>query len=379
MKFQCRKFDLQSKLQRIQSVTDRGKKDETGASPTSYFSFELIGNTLWLGASCLELQVLTELKVEAEVQGAILVNAEKIINLLKQLPEKMITITQDVEKMFITLKVDRSRYKISGLDRSLFPAITPPNKWDHKISSRFIKSALARCTNLVAGDNSSSMPHLSGALFMLADKQVEMMATDMNQLACVFESFDNDGQFSCIIPKKTMQELGVVLDDNPEPYIEFTGTDKAAYFRVGNFIYCSRVLFGRMPNYKPLVEGRIKACKKVFRIPRAGFLAALRRSVLFAEKKEASRIFLAFLPSTSELNIRSANTKGDASTEFIPIQTEEKENLEMEASANMFINYLSSVDDETIDLYVDNPEETIVLRSQDSHNLIFLVSPLKKA
>lgn len=373
MNFTCRKYDLQSKLAKIESVVTKDKKEAD--APTAYFMFDLVGKTLWISASCLELKVLTEMRVDTDDQGCLLVDAKKITELLKALPDKMIQVKANYEKMNISITVDRSKYVIRGLDRTLFPAVEMPPLWEHKISSRFMKQALARCTSLVSGE-SSSIPHLSGALFSLENRKLEMMSTDDNQLAVVTDAVENDGKFYVIIPKKTLVELGTALSECSDPYIEFTGNDKSAFFRVGNSIYISRVLYGRMPNYPVLINNRLKLNQRNFKIHRANLLASLKRCIIFNEKDTGNRVFFDF--TSDELNVRTANSHGDAASEFVQVRTEEKSGCSIQANGQYFINYLTAVEDEFIDLLMETAENPLIFRSEGSREFIFLISPLKQ-
>ena len=237
-------------------------------------------NGIKLTATDLELCISSFIPATVEIEGAITVPAKKFFDIIRYLPDNVNIDISKKKSNFITIKSEKSLFKIVGLPKEEFPDI--PIFEENKnicIEQKKMKEIL----NLTDFAMSKDDPRyfLNGLYFCVTDKEIEVVATDGKRLAVKKENIENIENINekVIIPSKTIQEIKKILLDEGDVIIKFSKNQ--ILFKINDNIIVSKLIEGDYPNYNNVIPRR--SSKKVI-INKEDFLSSARRATIFIDK-----------------------------------------------------------------------------------------------
>jgi DNA polymerase-3 subunit beta len=220
-----------------------------------------------LSATNLEIGVTKQIRGKADKDGEITVDAKILSDYIALLPNEKIDISLDKKE----LKINCQQYNtvIKGQEAQDFPVIPQVDKKiGFNLSVASLKNALGQILFAInPGDNRLE---LTGVLFDIKDKTMNLVATDSFRLAKTELDFSLDfGQINAdglkvIIPFKTMQEISRIINSATD---ELSGdADQLKLFLSDNqamFVYqgttiISRLIEGHYPDYEQVLPINFK-------------------------------------------------------------------------------------------------------------------------
>jgi DNA polymerase III subunit beta len=251
-----------------------------------------------------DLDVTVACSVEAKVKkpGATTVPVKKLFGIVRELNGNEIDIETD-EKNITSIRSGPSFYKIHGLNADEFPPL-PKFKDDKKVSlpQNKFKEMIKKTSFAISTDESRYV--LNGILLSLKDNKMTIVATDGRRLSLVDEELDfpEKSAGDLIIPRKAVDELNRLLQDNGEIQIKF-GENQAS-FEISapdtkpnkenssqggesklSILVITKLIEGNYPNYKQVIPGE---AKERIALVREEFLQALRRAEIMTSEKANS-------------------------------------------------------------------------------------------
>ena len=119
MKFTVSSSDLSTRLQTINKVQNA----KNTLVILDCILFELSNNTLRLTGSDSEITVHSTIDVtDVDGEGVIAINAKKIINAVKEIPDQPITVDVDTRSFAIKITYQNGEYSFTGSDGTDFPS-----------------------------------------------------------------------------------------------------------------------------------------------------------------------------------------------------------------------------------------------------------------
>lgn len=231
----------------------------------------------------LDLSIITGCEAEIKKPGAICVQAKKLFEIIRALPESEIEV-KCTEQDQVLLTCERSKFKLVGLSKENFPEVNsfagPFTSLPASLMNTFINRTVFAITN------EESRYALNGAKFELSELGVRMVATDGHRLSFIekVDKFYEGEKVDVLIPRKTLSEL-TKLSAEANGVLEFGKDDNHLYFKVDKRLLCSRTLSGQFPNYE-LVLPKDKRTPVVFE--NARLFSAIKRVALMADEKSHS-------------------------------------------------------------------------------------------
>ena len=153
MKFRCEREILADAV----AAAGRGATSSTGTSPVlSGVRFDVRGETLTVTGTDLELSVRATVPVGVEAEGAAVVPARLVADIVKALPAGSVEVALGTDQM--TISAQRSEFSVRPLALDDFPALGEPSiepyvlpqmKWRMLCVRWFVQPAtktLARCS-----------------------------------------------------------------------------------------------------------------------------------------------------------------------------------------------------------------------------------------
>src|SRR5262249_3786115 len=147
--------------------------------------------------------------------GAICVQAKKLFEIVRSLPEAEIEIKRG-ENDQVSLICERSRFKMPGLPKDNFPEIKTFDGTFWLFPSELIRTFITR--TIFAITTEESRYSLNGAKLELSGKGIRMVATDGHRLSFIEKQAEfGDSRLDVLIPKKTLTELSRLCAETGEP------------------------------------------------------------------------------------------------------------------------------------------------------------------
>ncbi len=271
---------------------------------------EAVNGELWIKGTDLDVSISTRCDSEIELEGGICIQAKKLFEIVRSLPEAEVEIKRG-ENDQVGLVCERSRFRMPGLPKDNFPEIKEFDGPLASIPSDLIRNFINR--TVFAITNEESRYALNGAKMEFSERGVRMVATDGHRLSFVERQLDIGGiQLDVLIPKKTLTELSKLSAETDDP-IEVGHDDNHLFFRIGKRSLVSRTLSGQFPNYELVLP---KENKNKVVVESARIASAIKRVALMAD--ERSHV-IKFDISDGQINITSQSSEMGEARENFPI------------------------------------------------------------
>src|SRR5258706_1317384 len=309
MQFVVSKQNLQKELGFVQGVVEK----KNTIPVLSNILIESVGeSTIRITGTDLDVTIRCDMDAEEiSVPGAICVQARKLFEIARLLPDGPVSFKKE-DNEWVTVKADRSRFKLVGVARDAFPEVPSSKSAPTKIPADVLKSFIDR--TIFAITQEESRYTLSGAKFILDESGAKMVTTDGHRLAYVAKTnVARNGATEAIdtlIPRKTLAEL-TKLTAGYEGDINLGMDENHIYCEVGPRLLISRMLFGQFPNYDMVIP---KNNDKSVEFDCALLSMAVRRVALMAdERSHAIRFHL----EPNQLVISAQNAEDGEASETV--------------------------------------------------------------
>ena len=300
MEISVSKSDLLKELTATQGVVER----KTTIPILSNFLFEAAGDKLTITATDLDLSLRTSCPAKVKKEGSCTIPARKLYDYVKLLGEGDISIKL-LENHWVQIRSGRSNTKMVGMARANFPALPQfPTESAIQLPAQVLRNLIAK--TIFSISNEESRYTLNGALMVLKQESLIMVATDGHRLAHIEHTNSKlavSGELKILVPKKAMAELSTLLSSTDAPTVDFARDESTLFFRVGGRLLTSRQLTGQFPNYEAVLP---RDNNKAVAVHCDELQAAIQRVAQFAdERSNAIRLRV----EKGEMKISSSNTE----------------------------------------------------------------------
>lgn len=247
---------------------------------------------LILRATDLELEMDSTIPAQVSEEGAIVLPARYLTDLIRHIPFGDIEITTDDSNFTATLRWGKSHYVIHGFQPDQFPYL-PEADGDTTLE---LKQSLLRDVlrqTVFAASHDEARPYLTGVHFVLRGNDLLAEATDGARIAFVRTPVDNRAglELNVIIPTRSLNELGRILSDKDTDTLHLSLKANHAFFDLGGIKVATRLLDGQYPDLMRLVP---QSYPSGVTLAKGNFTDACERAALIATD---SGIKLSFTPS----------------------------------------------------------------------------------
>lgn len=304
-----------------------------------------------------------------EEQGAIVLPARTFGEIIRKLPDDLITLSvDDSGKADITCGM--TEFAIIGTPAEEFPDL-PEVIGDKRLTlpQNVLKSMIRQ--TVFAVSSNENKPIITGCLFDVLSDELKVVAVDGFRLALrkekLLESVAEN--FSFVVPGKTLLEVARVLSDTDLP-VSLSVTRKQILFELENIVLVSRLLEGEFMNYENAIP---KEAKLHITADTRRFTEAVERTALLISERLKSPVRLNFEMDTIRLSC--ATPLGRAQDEF-PVKSE-GETLEMGFNNRFLLDALKNCECEQIKIAINTPLLPMVITPIEGDEFLFLVLPVR--
>ncbi len=308
------KFNVSSKtLYTFASSVSKIISSRNALQILNNFLFELDGDTLTVTASDMENSLVGRLSVtEAEGNGSFCLDARRIVELLKEMPDQGITFDINDQNMEVLITYTNGHYNTVALSGFEYPehrkaAATDTVTFDCS-SEQIIKGIE---NTLFAVSTEEIRPQMMGILWDVKPDSIVFVATDTRKLVKYVDGTIHPAtECSFILPVKGAQVIKNVFAK--EDSVRITVTPVSAIFESATFTFDCRLIKGTFPDYNRVIP---VSNPYVFTADRVSFLNAVRRVAVFGDGGGG---LVKFNFNTSEVILRASdNSLGTSGEERV--------------------------------------------------------------
>ncbi len=314
----------------------------------------------------LDIGVITTIPVKITTPGSITVPAKKFLDIIKELPESVITISVKKNNM-VHIICENSQFKIMGIPKDDFPKLPKFEDKDTIILDQpLLKTMLDMTSFAISRDETRYI--LNGVHIIINKNSIQMVATDGRRLALIEREIELPKNIDkkVIIPAKTVQELHRNLKEEGKVSISF-GSNQIM-FNLGDSLIISRLIEGEFPSYEQVIP---KESKDKVVIDRERFLlAAKRASLLTSQDSQAIKIDVA----KGKMVISKHSPDIGEAREEVDINYGGSA-LSIGFNPSYLIDVLKNLSEQSISFELENPEKPGVIRTKDKY--VYVVLPMQ--
>lgn len=313
----------------------------------------------------MEIGISKTIAAEIEEEGSITIPAKKILDIVRELPEK--TVRLEVSKTnTIQIHSGKSFIKLIGLPKDDFPLF--PNVEDGvgiTLKGALLRECLRLTSFAISADENKYV--LNGMLFRVRDGFLDVVATDGRRLAYIKKKVATDKGFdlSVVIPTKTIRELEK-MEFTEEDDIKLINLKNQVVFRMKDGFIITRLIEGHFPEYEKVIP---KGARISSKIDRRLFLSLLRRANLLTSK-EAQGIKMDFLKGRILVSAKSPNL-GELKEEIEA--THETDGVSIGFNPIFIMDVLRNMEEECIRFDINESDKPGVVRREDQDYLCVIM------
>ena len=317
----------------------------------------------------MEVELISTVPADVSQEGEITVPARKLVDIIKALPDGS-TITFNVSDDKATLSAGRSRFTLSTLPASEFPATDQVETLENiSVAEATLKKMMEKTSFAMA--NQDVRYYLNGLLFDFNGQQLRAIATDGHRLAiCDLESsVDINSDRQLIVPRKGVMELSRMLSGDDDEVILAIGRNHIRLVK-GHTTFTSKLIDGRFPDYKAVIP--VGADKQML-VDKATFIQALQRAAILSnEKYKGVRLEAA----GSTIRIIAHNPQHEEAVEEIEAEFN-FDRLAVGFNVTYLLDALMAIDTEQVSLELKDANSSCLVSAPDSDINRHVVMPLK--
>ena len=328
-------------------------------------------------ATDLEISFRTIIPVKIEEEGSITVNARKLYEIVKELPESVITL-EELENHWIRIPVgQKAEYTIAGLAPDEFPKFRNfPQDKILSVTGNVIKELIDRTIFSVSYDDSTYA--LSGILTEIEKSPepekttVRMVSSDGHRLNLaqkdIHQSFESDEKFSVIVMRKGANELRKLADISDEIFL--SADEKFLYVKTDTDQLIIRLIEGTFPDYTAIIP---KERIRTFLFERKEILSALKRISIVIQDPTFKGIKISISPNM--MKMETLDKKIGQAEEKLKISYA-GEPFDMALNAKYMIDVLQIMKSNLIEMSFNDEDSPILITGEDDKGFIALIMPM---
>ncbi len=319
----------------------------------------------------LEIGIETWIKTDIDEEGAIVLPANNITGIVRELPNEIIDIDIDPKNYRVKIKCKNSEFMINGFNPEEFPSLPEIDKAKEiYIDSGKLLDIIKEVEFSTATEE--TQPALTGALMIIDDNLIKMVSTNTYRLAYSQRTINEkiEKKVNVILPGKTLHELGSLLTEEKEVRIK-VGSNHTL-FEFDNIIIISRLIEGEFPNYEQVMPDEYST---QILVNRDDFQKATKRAAFIA--RQDSNVITLKITDENKLVINTMDSDVGSAHEEIFIKKEGTEQ-NINIDADYLLDVLKVIRDEEINIELIGSLNPLTIKKiNDKEKFIYLIMPVR--
>jgi DNA polymerase-3 subunit beta len=316
-----------------------------------------------------DIEVSIETKIEANIieEGEIVLDSRLFGEIIRKLPNDQVQITE-IGNNTIEILCQKSTVQLIHLNAEEYPSLpTVDEDVVLSISQKNLKNMIKSTIFAISQDD--TRPILTGVLFEIKDKKLNLVALDGYRVAFRSEDIDCENNKEAVIPGKTLNEISKILNDS-ENDVQITFTKNHILFNFGNTKVISRLLEGEFIKYSSIIphEYNLKVIVK-----RESILSCVERASLMAKDGNTN---LVKLDIEGDNMIVTSNSQLGKAREEVNIILQ-GEGLKIAFNSKYLIDVFKIMEEDEIVLEFTSSITPCVVKNKEKDNCTYLLLPVR--
>ncbi len=300
-------------------------------------------------------------------EGAFVVNAKTIYEIVKSLPSDEVKFLLNEEKLEVLS--GKSKFTIFTQSAQDFPEIRiPTDGVVYEMDRAKLAEMIDRVSFSAASDE--NMRNLNGVYFEMENGVFRTVAVDGFRMALAEEKIESQGNLSFLISLKAVKELSRLLSVANEDKIVMRFENRQVAFEVGSTILVCKVVDAEFPNYKRVIPDKFKTRVVVDRNALRG--AVKRASIVTRAGTEAVK----FTTDSDSLKISSRSAGLGEAEETLEVQME-GESMVLAFNPSFVLDALNHTSEEKVQLNFVDENKPLMIDTPDLEGYFFIVMPVR--
>ena len=340
----------------------------------SGIKFELNRERLVITASDNDITIQTVINksddLVIESTGNIVIKGKYILDIIRKLDAEFINI-EIIDDHKIMIFTENSEFNLNGIDAREYPDI------DLDLSPDFISMSISSFKSMITQTNyacslDEARVVLTGVNIKINDDNLECSATDSYRLALkkhkLTKSVNNSADI--IIPSKNLSELLKLLTSSDDESIEMHLFSNKVIFKFNNILFQSRLINGTYPNTKNLIPSESLFDLK---IDTTEFYNMVDRASILNNDNDNNIITLEI--KNKLLKITSMSLEIGKVEEKMSVDCDS--DIKISFSAKYMMDALRTINSKNVILTFVGEIKPILLKNDDSEDLVCLILPIR--
>ncbi|MCA9363625.1 DNA polymerase III subunit beta [Candidatus Kaiserbacteria bacterium] len=328
---------------------------------------KVVGSTLTISATNLEIGVVGSLSVEVGGDGEVAVPTQTLLQTINLNTQKHTTLSLEGEVLHVETKT--SKTAIKSVSTEEFPHI--PQVTENTQSINGVLFAQGIKTTVFAASQSSIKPEL-GCVYVFQKKEHTLTFTTTDSFRLIEKTAPQHGfilQDSLLIPYKNALEIARVAE-LAEDVVMFSTNENQCALTVGNIYITSRLTNGSFPDYEQIIPKEYVTHSTVLT---SDFLHALKKTNIFLNKF----MQLTVVVDTESLTLSAQSGEVGTTTESLHAATE-GDAITLNFNQRYIAEVLPHITDDSITLHFAGVGRPMVIESVHDKSMRYLVMPMNK-
>ncbi len=318
---------------------------------------------LELRATNLQIGLISNVEAEVEEAGEIAVDAKKLYEIVRSMPEGEVTI-RSISANQIELVKDSINFRLLFFPAEEFPPFPEPKIEVEGIYFPLLREMIKR--TYFAINPKETRFFLNGALMEIKEGKIRMVTTDSHRLSYVEKEIEASVEKSLLLPKKVLTELQRMEEET----IAIGEDERNIYFRIGNRMLNATKVEGKFPEYEPLLH---QPHPHEFVTNREVLLEALKRAAIMVTDSSGVKF------EVGERKVKIIAVNPDLGEMEEEIETDYAgEKLSISFNHKFLIEFLNSTDADLVKFSLRSVQEPIRIEPiGEEITQIYIVMPLR--
>lgn len=337
--------------------------------------FELTNEGLYLLSTDNEISIKTFIKKEdienIDTLGEIVVSGRYIYDIIKKLPNEIIDIEEVMDsKIYINTK--NSSFNLNCNLVNDFPRLDLEESKNPIILNQKVFKNIINQT-LFATSTQESRPVLTGLNIKIDDNILECTATDSYRLASkklILQHAINE-QINIIIPTRNLNELLKLLNDDDDE-VQIHIFNNKIIFMFDSIIFMSRLINGSYPDTSKLIPEEFST---EITLNLKEFYNSIDRASLLTNEADKNTVKLSI--DNNKILLKSNIPEIGNVEEKLDILNFKGEDIKIAFSSKFMMDALKVMECEQIKLLLNGEVKPIIIKNEETDNLVQLILPIR--
>lgn len=319
------------------------------------------------------LKTITDPSLQVEKEGTVLIPGRYFVEIIRKLDGQNVLLSAH-ENNLLKIEADHSDITLNLLDVEDYPKLIFKESAESvKVNVRVFKTLIRQTAFAASGVE--NRPILTGVYFKLDGNQLTGIATDSYRLAKKSIELEQIyAPMDVIIPSKSVEELGRILEDN-QKNVELHFSPSSILFKYDDTLLLSRLLEGNYPETSKLIP--LEFPHEVT-FNKEQFLIAIERASLLSSRDGQNAIVKLEIRNDDAVEISSSSPEiGRVLEEIQPVAEVKGNPLKIAFSSKFLLDALKAFNSSEIKVGFTGEIRPFVMTGEYDPDMLQLILPVK--